>query len=68
MSEKYPLFYCEACETYSVVFNLAGQMQDSQIPRLVPWCTECDDYPIVNGNASTGKEYPELEFREKRGL
>lgn len=67
MTTEYPLFYCERCKTHSVVFKLSGEMQDSQIPRIVPWCNKCDAYPLVNGKWAVGKEYPELEFREKRG-
>lgn len=63
---EYPLFYCERCKTHSVKFNLNGSTSQNKVPRLVPWCFYCDDYPMVDGNLAIGKEYTELMFRERR--
>lgn len=59
-------FFCERCETHSVTSQMAGFTRIPYEPRLVFWCQNCDDYPIIEGEEYHGYPIEGIAFVEKR--
>jgi hypothetical protein len=59
-------FFCERCETRSVTSQMAGFMKIPHEPRLVFWCQNCDDYPIIEGEEYRGYPIEGISFVERR--
>ena len=59
-------FFCERCETHSVTSQIAGFIGVPHEPRIVFWCQNCDDYPIVEGEEYRGYPIEGIIFTERR--
>jgi hypothetical protein len=59
-------FFCERCETHSVTSQIAGFASLPHKPRIVFWCQNCDDYPIVEGEEYHGYPVEGIAFVERR--
>lgn len=59
-------FFCERCETHSVTSQIAGFISMPHEPRIVFWCQNCDDYPIVEGEEYHGYPIEGITFVERR--
>jgi hypothetical protein len=59
-------FFCERCETHSVTSQMAGFTNIPHEPRLVFWCQNCDDYPIIEGEEYHGYPIEGISFVERR--
>ena len=59
-------FFCERCETHSVTSQVAGFTGEPNEPRIVFWCQNCDDYPIIEGDIYRGYPIEGIVFSEKR--
>lgn len=60
------LFFCERCETCSVTSHVAGFMQVPSEPRIVFWCQNCDDFPIIEGEVYRGYHVEGMTFLKRR--
>jgi hypothetical protein len=58
-------FFCERCETHSVTSQVAGFISIPHEPRIVFWCQNCDDYPIVEGEEYHGYPIEGIIFTER---
>lgn len=59
-------FFCERCETHSVTSQIAGFINIPYEPRIVFWCQNCDNYPIVEGEEYHGYPIEGITFVERR--
>lgn len=59
-------FFCERCETCSVTSHVVGFMQVPYKPRIVFWCQNCDDFPIIEGEEYRGYPVEGMTFLKKR--
>lgn len=59
-------FFCERCETCSVTSQLAGFVKAPYEPRIVFWCQNCDDYPIIEGEIYRGYHIEGVTFSKRR--
>lgn len=59
-------FFCERCETHSVTSQIAGFTNIPHDPRIVFWCQNCDDYPIIEGEEYHGYPIAGIKFVERR--
>lgn len=59
-------FFCERCKTHSVTSQIAGFVNSPQEPRIVFWCQNCDDFPIVEGEKYGGYSIRGIVFVENR--
>jgi len=58
-------FFCERCETHSVTSQIVGFVNIPYEPRIVFWCQNCDDYPIVEGEEYQGYSIEGITFVNK---
>ncbi len=59
-------FFCERCETHSVTSQIAGFMSIPNTPRIIFWCQNCDNYPIVEGEEYRGYPIEGITFVQRR--
>ncbi len=59
-------FFCERCKTHSVTSQIAGFMIKPHAPRIVFWCQNCDNYPIVEGEEYHGYPIEGIAFVQRR--
>ncbi len=59
-------FFCERCKTNSVTSHIVGFKNTPNEPRIVFWCQNCDDYPIIDGDEYRGYPIEGIIFSEKR--
>lgn len=59
-------FFCERCETHSVTSQIVGFAKLPNEPRIVFWCQNCDDYPIIDGDEYRGYPIEGIIFSERR--
>ncbi len=58
-------FYCERCKTRSVTSQIAGFVNTPNEPRLIFWCQNCDDFPIIEGEEYRGYPIRGIAFIKK---
>ena len=59
-------FFCERCKTHSVTSQIAGFINIPYDPRIVFWCQNCDNYPIVEGEEYRGYPIEGITFAGRR--
>lgn len=59
-------FFCERCSTHSVTSQIAGFIDTPQEPRLIFWCQNCDDFPIIEGEEYHGYSIKGIAFVKQR--
>jgi len=59
-------FFCERCKTRSVTSQIAGFIDTPHEPRLIFWCQNCDDFPIIEGEEYRGYQIRGIAFVKKR--
>jgi RNase P subunit RPR2 len=57
-------FFCERCKTCSVTSQIAGFRKNE--PRIVFWCQNCDDFPIIEGEEYRGYAIEGMTFLKRR--
>lgn len=60
-------FFCERCKTRSVTSQIAGFFDTPNEPRLIFWCQNCDDFPIIEGEEYRGYPIRGIVFVKKSG-
>ena len=59
-------FFCERCETRIVTSQVAGFTKIPYEPRIVFWCQNCDDFPIIEGEEYRGYPVEGMTFLKRR--
>lgn len=61
-------FYCERCRTNSVISKITGFLENPPDARIIFWCENCNDFPMIEGEEYHGYRIKGITFVHKNRI